>query len=205
MELAELKLLLEQKLDKNLSPRIFLDSMRVIDEESRKTAAYNDPRYIPFYYWLGTLVNPKSVIEIGIRLGLCSGNFFKGCKTAERFFAFQEISSEFYSPRIGRRNVKDHFKGRFDVHVGLFTDEPVDMILSANGWDLAIINEEVGYDKHRSYLEVIWSKLNTDGLIIMDYVSRHKPAKEAFLDFCKYVNREPVVVNTRYGIGIIRK
>jgi predicted O-methyltransferase YrrM len=205
MEPIELKLLLEEKLDKNLSPRVFLDSMRVIDEESRKTAAYNDPRYIPFYYWLGEAVKPKSVIEIGFRLGLCSGNFFRGCKTAEKFFAFQEISTEYYSPRIGRRNVKDHFKGKFDIHVGFLTDDRVDMILSVNVWDLAIINEEVGYDKHRSYLEVIWSKLNTDGLIIMDYVSRHKPAKEAFLDFCKYVNREPVVVNTRYGIGIIRK
>ena len=79
--MQELKSLLEEKLNKQLPSRIFLDRMRVLDEDSRKTSAYNDPKYIPFYYWLGTLIKPKSLVEIGFRLGLFSGNFLKSCKT----------------------------------------------------------------------------------------------------------------------------
>ena len=179
--------------------------MRVITEESRITSAYNDSRYIPFYYWLGTLIQPKSLVEIGFRLGLFSANFLRGCKTVEKFLAFQEKTHEFYSPRLGISNVKDHYKGQYYVHIGSINDSVFEDKLKENEWELAIVNEEVGYDRHREYLDSLWSNLHPDGLIVMDYVTRHKPASEAYFDFCKSKNRTPTIVTTRYGVGLIRK
>jgi predicted O-methyltransferase YrrM len=205
MESVELKRLLEEKLDKQLTSRIFLDRMRVIDEDSRKTSAYNDPKYVPFYYWLGTFVQPKTLIELGFRLGLFSATFLRACKTVERFLGFQEKTDQFYSPKLGKANVRDHYKGTMDVYVGMIHDEVFEHKLKETEWDLAIVNEEVGYDKHREYLDALWSKLRLDGLIVMDYVTRHKPAGEAYFDFCKAKNRDPITIDTRYGVGIIRK
>ncbi len=205
MDLTELKKELEEKLNKLLPSKVFLDRMRVIDEESRRTAAYNDPKYVPVYYWLGTFLQPKSLIEIGFRLGLFSATFLRACKTVERFLAFQEKTSEFYSPKLGKGNVKDHYKGPIDIYIGNINDAAFEAKMNEAEWDVAIVNEEVGYDKHREYLDVLWSKLHLDGLIVMDYVTRHKPAGEAYFDFCKAKNRNPTVIETRYGVGLIRK
>ena len=203
MEPLELKNLIEEKLNKQIPSHIFLDKMRVLDEESRKASSYNDPKYIPFFYWLGTILKPKYLIEIGFKLGLFSGNFLRSCKSVEIFSAFQEESANFYSQRLGKSNVLDHYKGRLDIHVGLIYDfeEKINKI----EWELALINEEVSYDKHREYLDTVWSNLSLDGFIAMDYILRHKPAGEAYNDFCRGKNRIPVVVDTRYGVGIIRK
>lgn len=200
-----MKCTLEEKLDKNLSARVFLDRMRVLDEDSRQTAAYNDPKYVPFYYWLGTFIQPTSLIEVGFRLGLFSATFLRACKTVEKVLVFQEQTSDFYSPKLGKANVRDHYKGPLDIHVGSINDVAFEQKITEIQWGLAIINEEVGYDKHREYLDALWSNLQLDGIIVMDYVTRHKPAGEAYFDFCKGKNREPVVVATRYGTGLIKR
>lgn len=205
MKLEDIKEHVELKLSKQLPSRIFLDSMRVIDEESRLTAAYNDPRYLPFYYFLGTQVQPESLLEIGFRLGLCSGCFLKGCKTVKKFLGFQEKTEEFYSPRMGRANVKCNFKGEFHVHVGSVSDDGFAERLKATSWDCVILNEEAAYDKHRLFYDLLWPELKLGALIISDYINRHRATGQAYLDFCKAKNREPLVIGTRYGVGLIQK
>jgi len=207
MDLAELRDNLNVQLDKQLiSSRTLLHGFRMIDEASRKTGAYVDPRYIPFYYYLGKNVSPKSLVEVGFRLGLFSGCFFKSCHSVERFLAFQEAKAdEFYSARLGVKNVKDNYKGQFDIHIGHLSDDGFNNLFRSQNWDLGIVNEEVGYDQHRIYLDVLWSQLNDDGLIVMDYISSNDRAKKAFLDFCQIKNREPVIFATRYGTGMVQK
>jgi predicted O-methyltransferase YrrM len=206
MDLQELKLKLTDKLTKSvLNSRILLDKMRLIDESSRETAAYTDPTYAPFYYYLGTMVKPKRVMEMGFRLGLLSSCFLKGCNTVEKFLAFQEQSNSFYSERLGRANVRDSYKKSMDIHVGLCTDDGFVSKLSANEWDLVIVNEEMTYDKHMTYLDLLWPHMALDGLIVMDYVVRHPPAGQSFRDFCKAKGRVPVELPTRYGVGIVQK
>ena len=204
-DLHELKSRLEAKLDKQYPSKVFLDKLRVIDEDSRKTAPYSDPRYVPFYYWLGTMIEPISLVEFGFRLGLFSSCFLKGCKTVKDFFGFQRGTDEFYSPNLGKANVRDNYKGPMVTYVGNLHDDFVGTWLCLKKWDMAIINEEADYDTHKAMLDLLWERLNMDGLIVMDYVNRHTPSQESYLDFCKGKNRIPVVVNTRYGVGLIRK
>ena len=146
MDPIEIKKYIEEKLKKNLPSHIFLDKMRVIEEVSRKSFAYNDSGYIPLYYWLGTIFPAKTLVEIGFRLGLLSGNFLKSCKTVNCFLALQEVrTGEYYSNRLGKANIKDSYKGYFNIHVGSANDEVFVTKLKALDIDLVIINILVLY------------------------------------------------------------
>lgn len=204
MKLTEIKSQVEAKLKKKLPSHIFLGRMRVIDEDSRQSLAYNNSTYVPFYYWLGTLLESKTLVEVGFRLGLLSGNFLKACKTVNYFLAIQEMKSgEFYSDRIGRANIKDQYKGNFYIHTGNCSEDLFVTKLKSLEIDLAIINEEVSYDRHRLYYDLLWPQMAKDGIIVVDYLNKYKPSLLAFTDFCRSVNREPVYVSTDYGVGMV--
>lgn len=204
MKLETIKSQIESKLKKKLPSHIFLDRMRLIDEDSRQSLAYNNATYVPLYYWLGTILEVKSLVEIGFHLGLLSGNFLKACKTVNYFLGLQEVKpGEFYSDRIGKANIKDQYKGGFYIHTGSCNEDLFIMKLKSLEIDLAIINEEVSYDRHRLYYDLIWPQMAKDGIIVVDYLNKYKPSLQAFKDFCVSVNREPVYVDTDYGVGMV--
>lgn len=204
MKLEEIKVYVEAKLKKRLFSHIFLDRMRLIEEDSRQSLAYNNPTYVPFYYWLGTISEAKTFVEIGFRLGLLSGNFLKSCKTVNYFLGFQETKGgEFYSDRLGKSNIKDVYKRGVYIHSGGCNDDVFITKLKSLDIDLAIINEEVSYDKHRLYYDLLWPQMAKNGIIVADYLNKYKPSLVAFKDFCTSVNREPVYVKTDYGVGMV--
>lgn len=205
MNLQELKIYLESKLDSCFVAKIYLDTMRVIDEESRNSSSYHDCRFVPFYYYLGEVLKPKHVLEIGFGLGFFIGNFLKSSKEVEKVLLFQEKRKDFFSGRIGISNVKDNFKGDLKYYYGNIFDDKFDAILNLYNLDLCILSENVSYDQYKNYLEVIWNRLNENGLIAFEYLKKHKFAEMAYLDFCKIKNKEPIIVNTRYNVGLIRK
>jgi len=188
-----------------ISSRVLMNNFRFIDESSRRTPAYSDPLFVPFYYYLGKYIKPKTVLEMGFRLGLFSGSFFKSCSTVDYFFAFQNKPETFYSPRLARANVKQSYKGLIDFYVGTVLDNVFVDKLSCKSWDLVIINEEENYDTHRTYLDYIWPNISHEGLVVVDYVNSHKPARDALVDFCKGNNRDPIFFKTRYGVGMVKK
>ena len=91
INLLELKESLEERLDRGrMSSSLLLSRMRVLSERSRLSPSYNDDWHVPFYYHLGTLVSPESVVEYGFDLGLLSSAFFMGCRSVRKFLAFQQ-------------------------------------------------------------------------------------------------------------------
>lgn len=204
-KLEDIKRPLMEKLHKQLIPaRILLDKFRVIEESSRKTAAYTDPLYMPFYYYLGSLVTPKKIAEFGVRLGLVSGSFFCGCKTTEHFFAFQEKSEDYYSTRLAKHNLKSSYKGLMDFYLGTIYDEELEDKFVARDWDIVIISDNRDYDYHRAILDLAWKGISSDGLIVSDNMSS-SGIKKAFSDFCQSKNRDFSDIKTRYGVGIMQK
>lgn len=188
-----------------LSGRLLLSRTRMLDENSRLSPPYTDPHYIPFYYYFGQHVQPKNVVEVGLRLGLCSSTLFRTCKTVDKFLAFQEKGQVFYSPRMAIHNIRDYYKGNLTTHVGKITDDKFINVIEKDLWDLALINEETTYDTHLSYLEILWNNMRLNGTILIEYVNYHDYVKKAYFDFCKKNNREPYVFKTRYGVGVITK
>lgn len=200
--------IIEPKLNKDLevssvSGRIVLDRLRLIDEDSRKTAAYMDHKYAPFYYHLGKYVSPKSFLEFGFDLGLLSCSFFTSCKTVQNFLGYRETPS--VATRIGKSNIKLRFKGDADFYSGNLTDETFQRLFLKNDWDLILMNCETSYDKHLEYLDTAWGNTSEFGIIVAEYIDRHQPAKEAFAAFSQSKNRKPTFFKTRYGTGIIQK
>ena len=195
---------LKKDVEKELIPSsVVLSNMRLIEEASKSSYAYSDPRFIPFYYHLSKYVQPVSMIELGARLGLFSGTFLKGCETVENLVLFQEETKDFYSPKLALKNVRKSYKKQLHFHYGKISDKDFSSHLKTD-WDLAIINEELDYDTHLYYLEAVWENLNLDGYIVMDWLSRGA-LRQAFEDFCKRVNRQGCVFPTRYGTGMVRK
>jgi hypothetical protein len=205
MDLSKLKEHIDKKMKRGyVSGKTLLDRMRVITENSRLTSAYLDGRYAPFYYHLGTQIEPKTMMEIGFNLGLLSGCFLKSCKTVEDFLAFQKQEEDvYYSPRLGRANIIDNYKGNIHIHIGDMMDEVFSQKMSPNKWDLIILNEETEYDQHRTILDLVWPHVSSDGCLVMDYVESHDGAKRAWDDFTSSVNCDSVVFNTRYGTGMV--
>ena len=191
--------------DGAISGRTVLDRLRLIDEDSRKTAPYLDHRYAPFYYHLGKHIEPLSVMEIGFSLGLLSASFFTSCKSAKKFFGYKENSPDFTPTRIGKSNINLRFKGKSFYYMGNLHDQEFIDIFSPNSWDLVILNDETFYDKHLEYLDVVWGKISENGLIVAEYIDRHAPAREAFFAFCESKNRKPVLFKTRYGTALLQK
>jgi hypothetical protein len=188
-----------------VSPDTLMHNFLLLREDSRKTGPYVDPRYVPVYYYLGKYLKPKTLVEVGFRLGLFSAAFFKGCDTVERFFAFQPESEAYYSPRLASRNVRFNYRGAIDFYKGKIIDAGFRECFAKGPWDLAFLNEEAAYDVHREYLDTLWEGIALGGYVVSDYVKSHQPAGTAFRDFCKTKNREPVYLTTRYGVGLVQK
>ena len=188
-----------------ISGRMLLDRMRVIDESSRRTAAYADPMYTPFYYHLGKFLTPTNMLEVGFSLALLGSCFLKSCKTVKKYLGFQEQTAQYFSPRMGIVNVHSNFKGEIDVYVGDMQDEEFTEKISPNSWDLVILNEEASFDKHLLHLDLLWPYVSENGIVVAEYIGRHTPAKEAFEAFCESQNKVPVIFETRYGTGLVQK
>jgi predicted O-methyltransferase YrrM len=204
--MENLKKFLDSKLKKHLiNGKLILDRFRVLDETNRKASSYNDSSYAPVYYYLGTYLKPKSMIEIGFQLGLLSGSFLIGCKTVENFFAFQEKTNEYYSLRVGKSNIKDHYRKKLELYYGSSSDNEFLKILNLNFYDFAIINEEASYDKYLHYLDIVWERMSYDGILAMENINKISAAKQAYSIFCKSKNRDVCIVKTRYGLGLIQK
>lgn len=202
--MQNLKTTIEENLDKNIiSSRVLLDRMEVPDDNLRISVAYNDSSFINFYYYLGKLLTPKNFLELGFGLGFLSSCFLKSCPTVKNFFGFQERNQDFYSLRWGRNNLKNNYKNNYMLHYGKLTDEVFEKNFKTYLWDLIILNENYNYDQYMSCLDMLWERLT--GYIVMDYLEKNKYAKTCFEDFCKIKNREFIIIDTRYKVGLIRK
>jgi hypothetical protein len=195
MELIDLKNVIEEDLDKQLiSPNVLLSKFRMLSEDSRKSPNYIDPRNMPFYYHLGKYLKPNVLLEVGFDLGLRSGCFLKSCNTVKHLLA---QSNDRDSVRLGIKNIRDIFKGKFDLSIG---DLSIKLKL-----DLVIINDDLEYEEYRNIFDLVYAKLMLDGFMIVGYAESNLLCKDALKAFCKIHNRKSVLISTRYGTRIIKK
>ncbi|NDD59405.1 MAG: hypothetical protein EBZ47_09240 [Chlamydiae bacterium] len=186
-----------------MSGRSLLDRFSLIDEGSRKSPPYVDPRYAPFYYYLGKCLSPKNMVEIGFDLGLLSASFLTSCRTVDSFFGFKEDNKlSFFSNRLGIKNIKKVYKGNRDFFYGQVFDNNLEKKIRSEKWDLVLINEEKEYDKQLQYMEMMWPNISENGIMVVEYIKSHRPSKEAFKSFVEGKELKSITFDTRYGTGI---
>lgn len=175
----------------SISSQILLSKIRLIDEISKQTPAYQDPKYFPFFYHLGKIVQPVSFLEIGFDLGLQGACFLQSCNSVKKYTGFREKDNNFYSPRLGKINILTYFMGDFEI---------VSSKDDLNGkYDLVFVNQK----SDMSVLEIAWKCVSQKGLLIVDYI--HIDVNGLFSKFCGLINRDFKIFETRYGIGIIER
>lgn len=193
--------LLAQKIYKsNLSTRHLLSQARLIDEKSRNSPAFDDPKYMPVYYRLGQELQPKKVLEIGFELGLKAACLLLGSQQTESYVGFQNKQEEYYALRLGRSNVKTVYDKSLDVTLGDLTD--LEESIKSKSFDMAILGDRTLLDI-RPWLNLIWNHVDEEGLIIVDYIEEKR--RSEFLLFCSTKNREPFLLETRYGLAILKR
>lgn len=174
-----------------------LGMVKVLDRSSRETPAFNDPKYLPFYYHLGTQCTPKKVIQIGSKLGLIGACFSQGCKTIESWLVIDEHSD---SPpqNIIRSNLLMYSEAM--IVYRLFDEK----LFEDNSADLCLLTEKYSLAATERYMELLWDSLSSEGLLVVDYI-HDEAMKKSLTEFCKVRNREPVLFDTRYGLGVVNK
>lgn len=188
-----------------IPPRVLLGRFRFLEESSRTSHASLDRTYLPFYFHLGRVFPTDSMVEMGFGIGLCSGFYLLGNPNIKTFLGFQQKTDEFYSLRVGKHNNRNVCQGERYFHFGFPHDKEFADRLQSRKWGLAISEEKVAYDDHTLRLNTLWDSLQDGGLLVVDYLDGHKPLKKAFDDLCKVKRREPAMIKTRYGIGIMQK
>lgn len=186
-------------------PAALLGNLGLIDESSRHTGQYQDPRYLPFYYHLGRVFAPRRLLFVGLDIGLHLACMLKGCPAPESAFCVQGTSESFYSPRLAISNAKSA-GGRelkVGVHIGDLRDP--DLLVAASGpFDAAAITSEMSGDSLIEAMDFCWGRISERGFLCVDRLSK-KGFRELFEDFCQGRGAERAFFDTRYGCGIAVK
>ena len=69
-------------------------------------------------------------------------------------------------------------------------------------YEIAFLSESYNSELMKKYLEILWDHLISGGLLVVDYI-QNEANMEIFKGFCRVKNREPHILDTRYGVGIL--
>jgi hypothetical protein len=186
-----------------MSPRTLLGGMRLIDESSRLSSQYQDPNYLPFYFHVGRVLDPKRVVCVGLDLGLQVSCLLKGCSGPESSFCVQPPSEGFYSPRLALSNVKSVAGRRFPIEA--YSGRPHDhrpQEVARIGFDMAIVTRPTTSDDLMESMDFCWKGLVQGGAMVVDHLS-HGESDEVFKDFCLGRSASHHVFKTRYSTGMV--
>lgn len=187
--------------DAKIQPRVLLARARLVEVKDWDSPSVNDPRNLPFYYYLGTQLKAEKVFEYGFDLGLSAACFSQGCINLKRYFGFQPNNNDFYySFRLGAATLQEYFKGYYKLAAGGLTD--FKRLIETEKWDAVLITSQIDLKFLHDHLEMIWSNTNPEALIVMDYLSNSE-YRTAVEEWCSLKNRVPVMYETRYSVGII--
>jgi len=186
-----------------VTPRVLLSRARLMESRDWETPSINDPRYFPFYYYLGLTIQPENVLEYGFGLGLSAASFTQGCSTVKKYAGFQATNADvYYSFRLGLATLQEYFKNNVKLVSGGSTE--LKQVASSDLWDLVLITQKIDEKFFKDHLEMLWANLKTDALIVVDHLS-NEAYKNIFVEWSSAKSREPTFYETRYIVGTVKK
>ena len=201
--------LIQQKLNKGvMRSEVLLANMHFLDVGFKETSEFSDPVHFPFYYYLGQQLQSKSVYQVGSQGGLVGAAFLQGCRTVESWLSMDV-------PRNQGNSLARVIKGNLSKHCGGMVNsmylppklEPlkVDVVCQPDvSPDTFFISEKFDPEEYRVALEFAWKALIVEGILIADYITTDA-IRPVFESFCRVKNRELLVFDTRYGVGVLQR
>lgn len=169
----------EQSFRKGLvNTNLLLAHAKLLTTNSNNSLEFLDKKYLPFYYHLGKYTDPISVIQVKPKLGLPALCFLQGCSTVESWVVVGNFD-RFISANISQKTKLE------------FVEQ------SNRKYDMAFVSES--FDK--SDLDLLWSSLKDEGLLVADYINE----STVFFEFGDIHSRDVIKFDTRYGVGLIQK
>jgi hypothetical protein len=196
----QIKLVESKFYKRDISVDVIMPHVKMLDSSSKDSPAFLDPKYLPFYYRLGCEIKSRDIIQIGSNLGLIGAAFMKGCKTVNNW---QIIDSKKTFINIVESNLK--LNGNPKVTFRYLDENPIDLdekveLLA----DVAFISEPQEEKNLMKYMDFLWNRLKSNGLLVVDHFDT-PVINKYFLSFCSIKNKEPILFKTRYGVGILIK
>jgi hypothetical protein len=71
--------------------------------------------------------------------------------------------------------------------------------------DIILIDEELNYDDYLVYLRLSWPQISDGGFLIIDRINYFKSTEKSLRDFCKIINRDYRLIDSKYGLAVIQK
>lgn len=183
---------------------LLTSNLKFIDELSKKSSAYNDNTYIPFYYHLGKYLKPERLLEIKVDLGFTGSCFLKSCKTPEYYLGFQPKMEIPWNKNLYISNIKKNYKKELGLYYGKFLDKKFLDLVEEKKIDAAIINTKDDHDNLFTLCDFIYLNLSNNGYLIIDFIKNSRN-EEIFFNIANGYKKEYKVFNTRNGTGVIKK
>jgi len=188
-----------------LPPQPLLAKFKYLPTGTAERAYFYDPKYYPFFFYLGRHLQAENVLDMSLGNGIPLGCLLLGCRNVKSIVAFQTEKPHGYSARLAKHNVRTAYRGEFQSYVGSIDDPKLQKSLGSREWDTVLLTEELPYDDCLSYIRFIWPNVAKGGLLIMDRLNYVKSIGRAFKDFARTNNRETAVFDTKYGTGLLWK
>lgn len=183
--------------NKNISTNVIIPNIKTINNLSKNSPAFTDPKYLPFYYRLGCEIKPKSVIQIGSNMGLVGACFLKGCDTVENWTCIDINNNH-------TNIIKSNLLKKYYLSIkNLFIIDDIKKIELKEKYDLAFLTENLDHIFY-DCLMYLWDNTKSNGVLVVDFIFE-KNIDEIFKNFCEVKNLNPFLFNTRYGTGILVK
>lgn len=179
-----------------VDPTALLSNFRFPGNAREYEYILDDPKYAPFFYYLGKEIKPKKAFFYGLNIGLVPYSFFSSCNTVKDVFLYNP-TDENYSPRFFNRNLKHFYKNNITI---------IDSIENLNlSFDVIFHEATEDQEQNRYVLETLWKKVYSGGCLVVEAVEKKKESKEVVITLSKNINRELIYFNTRYGTAILVK
>jgi len=191
-----------QKLkNSNIAPRVLLARARLGDAKKWDTSEMSDPKYLPFYYYLGQQTKAVNVLEYGFGLGLVGACFCQGTDTVQKYAGFQRTTDNFYySFRLGSATLQEYYQKYTKLAGGGINE--FKRLAETDQWDMVFVSQKIDSKFFRDHMEIIWANSKPDALIVVDHLAE-KDYQEGFVNWCQTKNRTPELYETRYQLGLI--
>lgn len=187
--------------NKNLPLYFFTSNLCMIDEKSKLSSSFSDPKNIPVYYYIAKQFNPKNVIEVSPGLGFYSSAILKGSNSIESIKGYHIENENYYNYRLFLKNIKRSNR-KVDVDFEFLNKD--NMLIDDKEYDMICLSYPLEKSISFDLINDLWDNMSS-GYLIINYTGKNQDNLELKNILSHSINREFLQIESRYGISVTEK